>query len=220
MSAIPEEFLRKTARLSEEVTRPFPRSRRIYLQGSRPDLRVPMREVSQTPTHTNGGVEENPPIYLYDTSGPYTDPAAHIDLLLGLPDLRTPWIEERADTEILGGPSSEFGRRRQGDRLLAHLRFEHIRPPRRAKPGRNVTQMHYARAGIITPEMEYVAIRENLRLEALRADPRYQKLLRQHRGQSFGAGLPQTITPDFVREEVARGRAIILPTSTIPSSSR
>ncbi len=209
MSAIPEDFVRNTARLSAAVTQPFARSRKIHVQGSRPDLRVPMREVSQTDTQTQRGVEENPPIYIYDTSGPYTDPQAHIDLLAGLPDLRGPWIEERGDTERLTGPSSAFGRQRQQDPGLAHLRFEHIRVPRRAKPGANVTQMHYARQGIVTPEMEFIAIRESMRLDELRADPRYAKLLRQHRGHGFGARLPQTITPEFVRAEVAAGRAII-----------
>ncbi|QGU33250.1 phosphomethylpyrimidine synthase ThiC [Thermochromatium tepidum] len=209
MSAIPHDFIRKTAQLSEEVTRPFPSSRKIYVTGSRPDIRVPMREVILTPTQTHQGPEENPPIPIYDTSGPYTDPEAKIDLRAGLPDIRSGWIAERADTEQLEGPTSAFGRARQNDPRLAHLRFEHLRTPRRAKSGRNVTQMHYARLGIITPEMEYVAIRENLRLDELRADPRYAKLLRQHPGQSFGAALPETITPEFVRDEIARGRAII-----------
>ncbi|KAA6186960.1 phosphomethylpyrimidine synthase ThiC [Thiohalocapsa marina] len=209
MSAIPAEFLQTTARLSDEVTKPFPASRKHYVTGSRPDIRVPMREIAQTPTLTSADREENPPVFVYDTSGPYSDPEAQIDLLAGLPDVRGAWIEERGDTELLDGPSSEFGRRRQSDPRLAHLRFEHIRTPRRARPGANVTQMHYARRGLITPEMEYVAIRENMRLDALRADPRYAKLLRQHRGESFGAGLPETITPEFVRDEVARGRAII-----------
>ncbi|WJW75258.1 phosphomethylpyrimidine synthase ThiC [Thiohalobacter sp. IOR34] len=209
MSAIPEEFLSKTARLSEEVTRPFPNSRKIHVQGSRPDLRVGMREISQAETPASFGAEENPPITVYDTSGPYTDPAAKIDLLKGLAPLREPWILERGDTELLDGPSSEFGRARQADAGLAHLRFEHLRRPRRARAGCNVTQMHYARRGIITPEMEYVAIRENCRLQELREDPRYAKLLRQHPGQAFGAAIPDEITPEFVREEVARGRAII-----------
>ena len=164
-----------------------------------------MREVTLTPTHTSRGIEENPPVYIYDTSGPYTDPKARIDLMAGLADIRTPWIEARGDTETLAGPSSAFGHRRQSDPALASLRFEHLRTPRRAKPGANVSQMHYARAGIVTPEMEYVAIRENMRLDELRADPRYAKVLRQHRGQSFGASLPETITPEFVRDEVARG---------------
>jgi phosphomethylpyrimidine synthase len=209
MSAIPEEFIRKTAGLSEAVTRPFSNSRKIYVVGSRPDIRVPMREVSLTPTRTKGGIEENPPICVYDTSGPYTDPASRIDLLQGLPEVRGGWIEERGDTDRLTGPSSEYGRRRQADPALSHLRFQHIRAPRRAKPGANVTQLHYARRGIVSPEMEYVAIRENMRLDELRRDPRYAKLLRQHRGNSFGASLPEEITPELVRAEVARGRAII-----------
>jgi phosphomethylpyrimidine synthase len=209
MSAIPHDFVRKTAQLSEEVTRPFPNSRKIHVTGSRPDIRVPMREVTLTPTQTNQGAEENPPILIYDTSGPYTDPEARIDLLAGLPDIRSGWIAEREDTEQLDGPTSAFGRARQNDPQLAHLRFEHLRTPRRARSGRNVTQMHYARQGLITPEMEYVAIRENLRLDELRADPRYAKLLRQHPGQSFGAAIPETITPEFVRDEIACGRAII-----------
>ncbi|WP_295542619.1 phosphomethylpyrimidine synthase ThiC [uncultured Thiohalocapsa sp.] len=209
MSAIPEAFVTTTARLSDAVTRPFPAAAKRYVTGSRPDIRVPMREIAQTPTHTADGDEANPPIFVYDTSGPYTDPAVSIDLLKGLPDVRSAWIEARGDTEPLTGPSSEFGGRRQHDPALAHLRFEHLRTPRRAKPGHNVSQMHYARRGEITPEMEYVAIRENMRLDELRADPRYEKLLRQQRGRSFGANLPDTITPEFVREEVARGRAII-----------
>jgi len=209
MSAIPHDFVRKTAQLSEEVTRPFPNSRKVHVTGSRPDIRVPMRELTLTPTQTNQGPEENPPILIYDTSGPYTDPEARIDLLAGLPDIRSGWIVEREDTEQLEGPTSAFGRARRNDPALDHLRFEHLRTPRRAKTGLNVTQMHYARRGIITPEMEYVAIRENMRLDERRADPRYAKLLRQHPGQSFGAAIPETITPEFVRDEIARGRAII-----------
>ncbi|MBK1694635.1 phosphomethylpyrimidine synthase ThiC [Chromatium weissei] len=209
MSAIPLDFVRTTARLSEDVTRPFPNSRKIYVTGSRSDLRVPMREVTLTPTQTTQGEEENPPVFLYDTSGPYTDPTVHIDLMAGLAEVRSAWIDERGDTELLAGPTSAFGHTRQNDPQLAHLRFEHLRTPRRAKAGCNVTQMHYARRGIITPEMEYVAIRENQRLDELRADPRYSKLLRQHRGHNFGAALPDLITPEFVRSEIARGRAII-----------
>jgi len=209
MSAIPEDFIRKTAQLSEEVTRPFANSKKIYVQGSRPDLRVPMREISQAPTGSEMGAEDNPPITVYDTSGPYTDPEARIDLLKGLPALREAWILERGDTEQLDGPSSEFGGARQSDPKLAHLRFEHIHKPRRAKAGANVSQMHYARLGQITPEMEYIAIRESLRLQELRQDPRYAKLLRQHPGQSWGANTPEEITPEFVRAEVAAGRAII-----------
>jgi phosphomethylpyrimidine synthase len=205
MSAIPEEFVQKTARLSEEVTRPYPGSHKIYAQGSRPDLRVGMREIRQADTPASFGAEDNPPITVYDTSGPYTDPAASIDLLRGLADVRGAWIDERSDTEWLDGPSSEYGQRRAADAALAQLRFEHIRRPRRARAGANVTQMHYARKGIVTPEMEYVAIRENLRLEML-AD---SGLLRQHKGHSFGAHIPDKVTAEFVRDEIARGRAII-----------
>jgi phosphomethylpyrimidine synthase len=209
MSAIPESFVRKTTAVSAEVTRPFPNSGKRYIQGSRPDVRVPLREVSQSPTLTSGTPEENPPIPVYDTSGPYTDPEARIDLTRGLADRRGAWIDERGDTEWLDGPSSDYGRARAADPDLAHLRFEHIRPPRRARAGSNVSQMHYARQGIITPEMEFVAIRENNRLQELRADPRYRRLLRSHAGESFGASIPDEITPEFVRDEIARGRAII-----------
>jgi phosphomethylpyrimidine synthase len=205
MSAIPEDFVKKATQLSDDVTRPFPNSSKIYVQGSRPDIRVPMREVQQADTAASFGSEKNPPITVYDTSGPYSDPEARIDLLAGLPEVRTGWIEERGDSGQLDGPGSEFGRQRQNDPALAHLRFEHIRKPRRALAGRNVTQMHYARQGIITPEMEFVAIRENLRLEALQDSG----LLKQHPGNSFGASIPSRVTPEFVRDEVARGRAII-----------
>ncbi|MCU7872898.1 MAG: phosphomethylpyrimidine synthase ThiC [Candidatus Thiodiazotropha sp. (ex Lucinoma borealis)] len=209
MSAIPEDFIKKTATLSEEVTRPFYNSRKVYVEGSRPDIRVPMREINQEPTAASFGEEENPPIPVYDTSGPFTDPAHKIDLLKGMPDLRSHWIQERNDTEMLTGPSSEYGRGRQTDPSLSHLRFEHIHAPRRAKQGKNVSQMHYARQGIITPEMEFVAIRENGRLQEMRADPRYAKLLRQHPGEAFGAQIPDQITAEFVRSELAAGRAII-----------
>ncbi len=209
MSAIPQDFLRATAELSAAATRPFPNSRKLYLTGSRPDLRVPLREIAQQPTPTGFGIEANPPVPVYDSSGPYTDPAATIDLLAGLPSVRAGWIEERGDTERLTGPTSAYGRARAADPALASLRFEHLRVPRRAKAGANVTQMHYARRGIVTPEMEYIALRESLRLRELREDLRYTKLLRQHRGQSFGAAIPAEITPEFVRDEVARGRAII-----------
>ncbi|MGM0680147.1 MAG: phosphomethylpyrimidine synthase ThiC [Pseudomonadota bacterium] len=209
MSAIPEDFIQKTAQLSDDVTRPFPSSQKTYVTGSRDDIRVPMREVECTPTHTEQGEELNPPIYIYDTSGPYTDPQVTIDLRQGLADVRANWIAERDDTELLDGPTSEYGRQRQDDPELAHLRFEHIRQPRRAKADKNVTQMHYARQGLITPEMEYIAIRENNKLQEMRNDPRYAKLLRQHAGESFGASIPEEITPEFVRDEVARGRAII-----------
>ncbi|HEX7028050.1 MAG TPA: phosphomethylpyrimidine synthase ThiC [Gammaproteobacteria bacterium] len=209
MSAIPQEFIRKTAELSADVTRSIPGSRKIYVQGSRPDIRVPMREVQCAPTPASFGAEENPPIAVYDTSGPYTDPDIPIDLLKGLPPLRDSWILERGDTTQLDGPSSEYGRNRQSDPQLRHLRFEHLRKPRRAVSGGNVSQMHYARKGIVTPEMEFIAIRESLRLQALREDPRYRPLLKRHQGQHFGASLPEEVTPEFVRDEVARGRAII-----------
>ena len=209
MSAIPEDFISKATTLSEEITRPFANSRKIYVQGSRDDLRVPMREISQSPTLTNNDREINPPVYVYDTSGPYTDPDVEIDLLKGLPDVRSSWIAERDDSEQLDGPSSAYGQQRQGDVELQSLRFEHIRAPRKAKAGKNVSQMHYARQGIITPEMEYVAIRETQRLDELRLDPEYQKLLKQHPGENFGANLPERITPEFVRSEIASGRAII-----------
>ncbi len=226
MSAIPKAFQQTTARLSEEATRPYPNSRKVYLSGSRPDIRVGMREVDQTPTPLAHGEEANPPIPVYDTSGPYTDPNAKIDLLKGLAALRAAWILERNDTEELAGPSSAYGQTRASDPKLASLRFEHIRQPRRAKVGKNVSQMHYARQGVITPEMEYIAIRESLKLNALRQDPRYTRLLRQHPGQKFdaqgranaaGGWMPGAagasdmfeITPEFVRAEVALGRAII-----------
>jgi len=209
MSAIPENFLKITTRLSQAATAAFPGSRKIYIQGSRPDIRVPMREITQQVTPTSSGHEDNPPITVYDTSGPYTDPEVSVDLLKGLAPLRENWILDRADTERLEGPSSEFGRQRQDDASLAHLRFEHIRKPRMAKKGKNVSQMAYARAGIITPEMEFVAIRENLQLKELRGKPEYKKLLQQHRGNSWGASTPQEISPEFVRDEIARGRAII-----------
>jgi phosphomethylpyrimidine synthase len=205
MSAIPEEFLRKTEQVGAAAVRPFPNSRKIYVTGSRPDLRVPMREIRQSDTPASFGAEPNPPVYVYDTSGPYTDPDARIELREGLAAVRGAWIEERGDTVELSGPSSEYGRARAADPKLAHLRFEHIRAPRRARSGMNVTQMHYARRGIVTPEMEYVAIRENQRLELARE----QGLLRQHAGHHFGAAIPKEVTPEFVREEVARGRAII-----------
>jgi phosphomethylpyrimidine synthase len=218
MSAIPKEFLNKTAALSDEATRPFPNSRKVFVTGSRSDLRVGMREVTLTPTPTSNGAEENPPVTVYDTSGPYTDPTAKIDLRAGLAPLREKWIAERNDTEQLDGPSSEYGRARERDPKLASLRFEHIRKPRRAKPGANVSQMHYARKGLITPEMEYIAIRETLRLNEFRNDPRYAKLLRQHPGMNFGASIPNEITPEFVRAEVARGRAIIPSNINHPES--
>ncbi|MFO8154451.1 MAG: phosphomethylpyrimidine synthase ThiC [Pseudomonadota bacterium] len=209
MSANPESVLDAAGRLSADVIRPFPASNKIHVEGSRPDIRVAMREIAQTETRTGDGFQANPPLPVYDTSGPYTDPEATIDLRRGLAPLRADWIAERDDTEQLAEESSDYGRARKADPELAALRFEHIRPPRRAKAGRTATQMHYARQGIVTPEMEYIAIRENARLAELRADPRYTKLLRRHPGEAFGAHLPEEVTPEFVRDEVAAGRAII-----------
>ncbi len=183
----------------------YPRSTKIYVEGSRPDIRVPMRRISLSDTPAMFGSQPNDPVTVYDTSGPYTDPNVAIDLRRGLPEVRTGWIEERNDTELLEDLSSDYGRRRAADPATAELRFEHIRRPRRALPGRNVTQMSYARRGIVTPEMEYIAIRESLKLEEIRD----RGLLTQHPGESFGASIPKIITPEFVRQEVARGRAII-----------
>jgi len=212
MNANPK-FLSATAHVDEAAVKPLPNSRKVYVEGSRPDLRVPMREIRQsdTPLHSAaapGGTaarsESNPPIFVYDTSGPYTDPGARIDIRQGLPPLRQKWILERGDTEELTGPTSRYGRERLADPKLAQLRFDLGRKPLRARSGGNVTQMHYARRGLITPEMEFIAIRENQRVEALS-----NLLRRQHPGQDFGAAVPKAITPEFVRDEVARGRAII-----------
>ncbi|WP_374358692.1 phosphomethylpyrimidine synthase ThiC [Pseudoduganella danionis] len=213
------KFLSATATVDSAAIQPLPNSRKVYVQGSRPDIRVPMREISQADTPASFGFEANPPVYVYDTSGPYTDPDAVIDIRSGLAATpRLPWILERDDTEELDGPTSDYGKARLADPALAELRFNLHRQPRRARAGKNVTQMHYARQGIITPEMEFVAIRENLRrkeyLEQLKnSGPNGQRLAdlmgRQHRGQSFGASIPAEITPEFVREEIARGRAII-----------
>ncbi|MGH1428317.1 MAG: phosphomethylpyrimidine synthase ThiC [Arenicella sp.] len=199
----------QTGALSEQITQPISGSKKIYVEGSRPDIRVPMREIEVTDTTTDQGVEKNMPITVYDTSGAYTDPDVEIDLMKGLAPLRENWISERNDTEQLEGPTSDFGQERLNDEKLDHLRFDHIRKPLRAKPGKNVTQMHYAKQGIITPEMEFIAIREDIRLQELRKDPNYEQLLRQHKGQNFGASIPDEITPEFVRDEVARGRAVI-----------
>ena len=215
MNAIPAaSLIQQTGELSAAVTRPIPGSRKIFVEGSRPDLRVAMREVAQARTPTLFGGEENPPIPMYDTSGPYTDPDARIDLSAGLAPLRARWIEERGDSEPLDGPSSEFGRAREANPRLDAVRFPDRRLPRRARPGASVTQMHYARRGIVTPEMEYVAIRENQRLEEVSE----AGLLSQHPGRSFGASIPPRITPEFVRDEIARGRAILPSNINHPES--
>jgi phosphomethylpyrimidine synthase len=194
----------------DKVTRgALPASRKAYVPGKLfPALRVPLREVSQTPTRrADGSLAPNPAIALYDTSGPFTDPDVAIDLKQGLAPLRQAWMLERGDTEELSGPSSAWVAARQQDPALAGRRFPNPRKPLKAKPGRNVSQMHYARKGIITPEMEFVALRESLMLDAAASLPK--ELKRQHPGQAWGASIPARITPEFVRDEVARGRAII-----------
>ncbi|MFK0313304.1 phosphomethylpyrimidine synthase ThiC [Pseudomonas sp. NPDC090233] len=198
--------LSESAQVDQQSVQPFPRSRKVYVEGSRPDIRVPMREISLHDTPTDFGGESNAPVLVYDTSGPYTDPNVIIDVRKGLADVRSAWIDARGDTERLGGLSSNFGQQRLNDAELAKLRFNHVRNPRRAKAGANVSQMHYARQGIITAEMEYVAIRENMKLQEARAAG---LLNQQHAGHSFGANIPKEITAEFVREEIARGRAII-----------
>ena len=198
------KFVAATAHVDEAAIQPLPKSRKVYVEGSRSDLRVPMREITQSETSASFGSEVNPSLVVYDTSGPYSDPDVAIDIRSGLAPLRARWIAERNDTDELAGPSSRFGVDRLNDPKLAELRFNLRRTPRRAKVGANVSQMHYARRGVVTPEMEFIAIRENQRVEGLP-----EVLRRQHLGQSFGAQLPQSITPEFVRDEVARGRAII-----------
>src|SRR5438874_851280 len=188
MNANPK-FLAATAHVDDAAIQPLPNSRKVYVG----ELRVPMREIAQTGA--------NPPIMVYDTSGPYTDPQARIDIRRGLFPLRDEWIQARGDTLQLDGPTSEYGRGRLADAKLAELRFDLHRKPRRAAAGKNVSQMHYARRGVITPEMEYIALRENQRM--------VEALAFQHPGQAFGATLPKIVTPEFVRDEVARGRAII-----------
>lgn len=191
---------------ARDLTRALPASRKVYIQGSRPDIQVPMREITLTDTPVGGfgkaEGEKNPPFYVYDTSGVYTDPNVEIDLTKGLPKLRQAWIEARGDTEQLAKLSSQYGNERANDIATANLRFGHIDKPRRAINGKNVTQMHYAKQGIITPEMEYIAIRETQKQHNLTDG-------RQHAGNNFGANTPKLITPEFVRAEVAAGRAII-----------
>ncbi len=198
------KFVSADASVEAAATKPFAKSRKIYVEGSRANIQVPFREISLSDTPSAFGAEKNPPVVVYDTSGPYTDPDVKIDIRNGLPALRATWILERGDTEQLDGPSSKFGIERKTDPELAEMRFNLTRLPRRAKTGANVSQMHYARKGIITPEMEFIAIRENQRRENMS-----ELLLTQHKGQDFGASIPKTITPEFVRSEVALGRAII-----------
>ncbi|MEY3931157.1 MAG: phosphomethylpyrimidine synthase ThiC [Pseudomonadota bacterium] len=225
--AVNPQFLAATASVDQSAIVPFPNSEKVYIAGSRPDIRVPFRKITQEDTPSQMGAEKNPPLFVYDTSGPYTDPCVAIDIRAGLTPIRAAWINERNDTELLTGPSSAFGQTRLNDPKLVALRFNLHRQPRRAKAGKNVTQMHYARQGIITPEMEYIAIRENMLrsdyIESLKAaggnSARMAELmLRQHPGQSFGASIPREITPEFVRDEVARGRAIIPANINHPES--
>jgi len=205
MNAVPSQLIRDTEQLSEAVTRPIPGSRKIHVSGAQPGVRVPMREVVQSQTPTMFGGEDNPPITVYDTSGPYSDPDARIDLAAGLAPLRAQWIADRGDSEPLPALSSAFGRGRETDARLDAVRFQHRPLPRCAIAGANISQMHYARRGIVTPEMQFVAIRENQRIESVRD----AGLLMQHRGESFGANIQKIITPEFVRDEIARGRAIL-----------
>jgi phosphomethylpyrimidine synthase len=200
---------------------PLTGSRKIYVPGKlHPNIRVAMREIALADTERKFDFgfpsEQNPPVTVYDTSGPYTDPSVTIDLKKGLPRLRQSWILERGDVEQLPGTTSEYGQQRAADTGLDHLRFEHISAPLRAKDGANVSQMHYAKKGLITPEMEYIAIRENQRFDELAAD---DPLRTQHRGHSFGANTPEGhITAEFVRQEVAAGRAVIPSNINHPES--
>jgi phosphomethylpyrimidine synthase len=197
---------KKTLKILSDVNQAFiesfPNSKKIYVSGSQEGVNVPMREITLTDT-IGDLAEKNDPIYVYDTSGVYTDPNVAINFQKGLKPIREKWIENRGDTERLNDFSSEFSNQRLNDKSLDDLRFEHINKPRKAKEGKNVTQMHYAKKGIITPEMEYIAIRENCRWQE------YKDQISQHQGESFGASIPDVITPEFVRDEVARGRAII-----------
>ncbi|ALS31897.1 phosphomethylpyrimidine synthase [Pseudoalteromonas nigrifaciens] len=189
---------------------PFPNSHKVYVEGTQNNIRVGMREITLSDTYI-GGSDENPvyepnePLRVYDTSGPYTDPNFELDVRQGLAKFREQWIESRGDTELLESVTSRFTQQRMADEGLDHLRFEHLPKIRRGKAGKNVTQMHYARQGIITPEMEYVAIRENMGRKKIHAE----LLAAQHKGESFGASIPDFITPEFVRDEIARGRAIL-----------
>ncbi len=196
------ETLTSLSSVNKAFIEPFPNSKKVYAKGSRDDINVPMRQIKLTDT-IGDLAEKNDPIHVYDTSGPYTDPTKSISYRDGIDSVRSNWIEERGDTEVLDGVSSNFSNERLNNKELDELRFEHLRAPRKAKKGNNVTQMHYAKKGIITPEMEYIAIRENCLWQE------YQDQIGQHQGESFGAATPKIISPEFVRDEVARGRAII-----------
>jgi len=197
--------------------KPLPASTKTYIKGSVPSIQVAVREVALSPTHhaNTGRLEENPPLEVYDTSGPYTDPNVTIDIKNGLAPIRQSWISDRRDVEKLLDISSEYGRRQASNPELSDIRFANRRAPLRAKSGQNVSQMHYARKGIITPEMEYIAIREN---QAIHSSAGNKTIAMQHKGQGFGATIPSVITPEFVRDEVARGRAIIPANINHPES--
>ncbi|MDQ6814696.1 MAG: phosphomethylpyrimidine synthase ThiC, partial [Bacteroidota bacterium] len=203
-------------------TTPLTGSKKVYVKGSLHDIKVAMREIEVSPTKlATGNMEANAPVTVYDTSGPYTDPNVNIDITNGLERLRQQWILDRNDVEQLADVSSSYGMQRKHDESLDHLRFAHIKKPLRAKEGCNVTQMHYAKKGIITPEMEYIAIRENQRIDYLKEqlNGQYKLLTQQHAGNSFGANTPQKlITPEFVCKEVAEGRAIIPSNINHPES--
>lgn len=192
---------------SKHISRdPFPNSEKVYVNGKiYPDIRVPMRKIhlSDTVDALNGKKTPNAPVFVYDTSGAYTDPQVEINVHKGLEPIRQNWIISREDTQQLTKLSSEYGQQRLSDEKLDAIRFSRTRNPRKAIDGKNVTQMHYARKGIITPEMEFVAIRENQKLQEIK------HITPQHKGFSFGANIPEEITPEFVREEIAKGRAVI-----------
>jgi len=209
-SNTPIQKLSDTATVDEISTAPFTGSKKIYVEGSRPDIQVPMREISLAPTLLqDGSKEENLPVRIYDTSGPYTDPEVKIDVREGLPKTRQAWILEREDTEVLENPSSKYTQIREQNITLENLRFNGSHQPRVAKAGNNVTQLHYARQGIVTPEMEYIAIRENIARAQLIDVQNDDLLTQQHPGHTWGANVVNEITPEFVRKEVAEGRAII-----------
>lgn len=199
-----DKFVNKDANLNGEALESFENSKKIYIEGSSPDIQVPFREITISDTPSEFGAEKNAPVLTYDTSGPYTDPKSKIDIKNGLSPMRNKWIEDRMDTEQLDGPSSIYGEKRKTDPALEDMRFNLKRNPKKAILGKNVSQMHYAKKGIITPEMEFIAIRENQRREGIS-----EILQTQHPGESHGAKIPKKITPEFVREEVAKGRAII-----------
>jgi len=199
-----DKFVNKDADLNREALESFENSKKIYIEGSSPDIQVPFREITISDTPSEFGAEKNAPVLTYDTSGPYTDPKSKIDIKNGLSPMRNKWIEDRMDTEQLDGPSSIYGEKRKTDPALEDMRFNLKRNPKKAILGKNVSQMHYAKKGIITPEMEFIAIRENQRREGIS-----EILQTQHPGESHGAKIPKKITPEFVREEVAKGRAII-----------